>query len=230
MWAATRLCPAASLAADAAGSRIRPGTDSPTRRRRGDAPTTPGTGPGSPRTPATALSNAAVGAKCRAFLVVRVGSRARSRSSIRSRGARLDQHGPPGPWRTCALGSLNRDRLELLTGHPFQVEGCKQSPRMLLAEWTYSECALFLQRVFASQLLATERVSHRGGCSERQAWVYASSGRALFVEMRLARRRGRAAGPRARRHIRRRSSSPSTLPVCGSAARCMREYSGSRLL
>src|ERR1700688_4367345 len=49
--------------------------------------------------------------------------------------------------------------------------------------------------LFASQLLATERVSHRGGCSERQTWAYASSGRALLVELRLARRRGQGAGP-----------------------------------
>ena len=42
----------------------------------------------------TKLRNAAAGAKCRAFLVVRVGSRARPRSSIRARGALLDQHGP----------------------------------------------------------------------------------------------------------------------------------------
>ena len=72
-----------------------------------------------------------------------------------------------------------------------------------------------LRRV--AQLFATERVSHRGGVRRSEAWAYAEFRPSALSGDRLARRTRPGRGARAQRRIRRRSSSPGTLPVCGSA-------------
>jgi hypothetical protein len=106
------------------------------------------------------------------------------------------------------------DRPDVSASSRLPAAGCKP---VVLAEWTYSERALFLRRSACVSAWLQHRSQVRGECSETLAWAWASSGHVLLVGIR------RAASMRAGWPCSSKSSSAArssnTIAPCGGRGR-----------